>query len=222
MAALMPSQEARIVFLSQGLKLEGQFTAPRRPPGRAAVVCHPHPQFGGNMDNNVVVAVAEALAEAGLGSLRFNFRGVGLSQGGYDFMTGEIADVKAALAFLKARPEVAPAEVSLVGYSFGGLMALYAAAETKDLSALVLISPMVPAKGFAHDPRLQPLSGSSWPALACTGDQDAYCSPKALAGLAKLLPCRTRIFPDADHFWSGRDDAVAQVVAEFLSKGSEF
>ena len=218
MAPLRPGREERIAFVSQGLQLEGRWTAPRKTPGAAAVVCHPHPQFGGNLDNNVVLAVTEALDEAGLGSLRFNFRGVGQSQGAYDFMTGEIADVKSALTFLQARPEVDPARVSLVGYSFGGLMALYAAAETPDLAGLALISPMVPEPGFAQDPRLQPLSGSKLPALACTGDQDAFCPPQALAGLEKLLPCRTRIFPDADHFWWGQDQAVAQAIVEFLSQ----
>ncbi len=217
----MPVGEARVEFISQGLKLEGRWAAPSQPPGLAAVICHPHPQFGGNLDNNVVVSVAEALAEAGWGALRFNFRGVGLSQGQYDSMVGEVKDARAAKDFLQARPEVAPDQVALVGYSFGGLMALYAAAESQDLSALALVSPMVPAQGFARDPRLQPLRGSTLPVLACTGDQDAYCPPHALAGLADLLPCRTRIFPDADHFWWGHDHAVAQVVAEFLSKGAE-
>jgi hypothetical protein len=217
----MPLREERAEFISQGLKLEGRWLAPRSAPGPAAVICHPHPQFGGNLDNNVVAAVAEALAGAGWGALRFNFRGVGLSQGQYDSMVGEIADVKAALAFLQARPEVAPGKVCLVGYSFGGLMALYAAAESQDLSALALVSPMVPAQGFARDPRLQPLHGSALPVLACTGDQDAYCPPQALADLQKLLPCRTRIFPDADHFWWGQDKAVARAVAEFLFRGSE-
>jgi len=217
----MPVREERVELISSGLKLEGRWLAPRQSPGPAAVVCHPHPQLGGNLDNNVVLAVAQALAEAGWGALRFNFRGVGLSQGQYDSMVGEVGDVKAALAWVRGRPEVAPDQVALVGYSFGGLMALFAAAETKDLSALALISPMAPEKGFAKDPRLQPLHGSALPALACTGDQDAYCPPQALADLQKLLPCRTRIFPGADHFWWGRDDEVAQAVADFLSPGSE-
>ena len=212
----MALREERVEFLSEGLTLEGRWLKPARGVG-AAVVCHPHPQLGGTMDNNVVLAVAETLAEQGLGTLRFNFRGVGLSRGSYGFMRGEVEDVKAALAFLKELPEVDQGKLFLVGYSFGGLMALYAAAETGGLSALALVSPMSPDKGFAKDPRLKALAHSRLPAFAGTGSRDAFCPPKALEGLTQVLPCRTRIFPDADHFWWGREEEVAQAVAEFLS-----
>jgi len=218
----MPAGEERVRFSVQELNLEGRWLAPAEGPGPAAVICHPHPLFGGSMDNNVVIEIAQALARAGWGALRFNFRGVGLSQGRYDFMKGEVEDVKAALAFVRTRTETAPAKVALVGYSFGGLMALFAAAEIKELAALALVSPMVPEKGFAKEARLKPLRGSSWPAFAGAGSRDAFCPPKALDGLAQFLPCRTRIFPEADHFWWGQEEALAQAVAEFLAKGSEF
>ena len=218
----MARKEERVGFDSEGLGLEGRWRPPSPSPGPAAAICHPHPQFGGSMDNNVVIAVAEALAAAGFGALRFNFRGVGQSRGAYGAMIGEVEDVKAALAWLKARPEVAPGKAALVGYSFGGLMALYAAAEWKDPAALALVSPMNPEKGFARDPRLKPLAGSGLPVFAITGSRDLFCPPKALAALGKILSCQVRIFPDADHFWWGQEEAVAQAVAEFLSKGSGF
>ena len=215
----MPAPEERVRFSVGQLLLEGRWLAPATASGPAAVICHPHPSFGGDMDNNVVMAVAGALAAAGFGTLRFNFRGVGASQGSYDNMKGEVLDVKAAVALVRSRPEVSAAKLALVGYSFGGLMALYAAAETPDLAGLALLSPMVPSRGFAQDPRLKPLRDSALPAFACAGTRDAFCPPQALEDLNQVLACRTRVFPDADHFWWGQENEPAGAIAEFLTQG---
>lgn len=81
-------------------------------PGRGGLVlCHPHPLYGGDMDNPVVVRAAEVAREAGLGTLRFNFRGVGASEGSHDNGRGEQDDVRAALATLRARLDRGPVEI---------------------------------------------------------------------------------------------------------------
>ena len=90
--------ESRITFPCGDLTLEGRLTLPDGGAPRAAVVCHPHPMYGGSMDNNVVEAVLEALWHRQFATLRFNFRGVGRSQGRYDGGIGEISDAAAAPA----------------------------------------------------------------------------------------------------------------------------
>lgn len=212
----MPRRETRIEFSSEGLLLEGRWIPPG-PQGEAAVLCHPHPLFGGTMDNNVVTALAEALAEKGFGVLRFNFRGVGLSRGGYDFMRGEREDVNAALAWVSTRPEVKPEKLFLAGYSFGGLMALYAVAGGARPRALALISPMPPDKGFEHDPGLQALANLRLPVWVGAGSRDPFCPAPALKPLCRLLSCRVQIFPEVDHFWWGMEDELAESVAGFFS-----
>ena len=91
-------------------------------PAHAAVVCHPHPQFGGTMHNKVVFRLAAALVEHGIPALRFNFRGVGRSTGSYDEGRGEADDVRAALAALAARYPGVP--LLLAGFSFGAWVGL--------------------------------------------------------------------------------------------------
>lgn len=212
----MKPREAAVRFESDGLPLEGRWRLPADEYG-AVVVCHPHPQFGGTMDNNVVVALSDALAAHGLGTLRFNFRGVGLSRGAFDFLKGEIADVKAALEFVRQQPGIPAERVGLAGYSFGGLAALYAAMDESRLAALALVSPMIPEKGFARDPRIKSPASKGCAVFACTGSEDGFCPPSALAELGRLTAGEIRVFAGTDHFWAGRDDEAAEAAAEFLA-----
>ncbi|HJX69980.1 MAG TPA: hypothetical protein VJ441_02685, partial [Dehalococcoidia bacterium] len=94
------------------------------PPFPAVAVCHPHPLYGGDMHNNIVLAICSALAEASIAAFRFNFRGVGRSQGAFAEGVGAQEDVKAALAFLTPSSKVDSQRVGLAGYSFGTRVAL--------------------------------------------------------------------------------------------------
>jgi alpha/beta superfamily hydrolase len=105
---------------------------------RAAVLCHPHPLYGGTLNDSIVGIMAEALTEAGLSTLRFNFRGVGASDGTFDDGKGEAADVRAAAAHL--REASGATEIIIAGYSFGAVMALAAAVDAQ-ATRLVLIAP---------------------------------------------------------------------------------
>ena len=99
-------------------RLESLLEEPDGPaPHMAALVCHPHPLYGGTMHNKVVYRIARGLRHAGLVVLRFNFRGVGRSQGEHAHLTGEIADARAALAWLRGRYPSLP--FALAGFSFG-------------------------------------------------------------------------------------------------------
>jgi alpha/beta superfamily hydrolase len=196
-------------FPSGDLTLEGLLHRPAATPHPAAVVCHPHPLFGGDMHNSVVAAVCQALAETGIAALRFNFRGVGRSLGRFGDGIGERADAIAALAYLRQREGVDPTRVGLVGYSFGAAVALVAADD--QVAALAAIST--------------PNFGGGIPPLAIrcltlliTGDRDDVAPPALLTTLAEMIGprCQVTIVPGADHFWWGYEEKLAPAVAGFL------
>jgi hypothetical protein len=217
----------QVVFESEGLKLVGRL---RSAAGGGAVICHPHPRFGGSMDNNVVAALEDILFAAGLSTLAFNFRGVGGSDGAYGDMHGEIEDAIAALDFLAEWPGAVPARLVLAGYSFGGLIALFAAArmieemETEENEgaalpprALILISPMPGAPGWEKAPAVAPLFTKPPPTLIVTGDRDDICPPKFAQALSGLLGSRLLILEHSDHFYLGREELLSDPIRELLA-----
>ena len=114
-------RQSAVSFKIKGLTFEGVMAQPEREesglPG--VVICHPHPLYGGNMDNNVVLAVSYGVVEQGFATLRFNFRGVGNSEGEHTKGEQESQEVLAALELMKAWPSVDSKRVGLAGYSFG-------------------------------------------------------------------------------------------------------
>jgi alpha/beta superfamily hydrolase len=205
-----PASEERIRFEADGLRLEGHLVVPADA-GAAAVVCHPHPLYGGTMDSNVVLAVVRALADAGIASLRFNFRGVGSSDGEYGDGDGEVRDVAGAVACVRER--VDGAEMALVGYSFGAMVALRAGASGVAAAArMVGIAPPLAMMDLGF------LRTCALPLLLVAGDRDSYCSRDALAAQAAALGGRaaTAVVPEADHFFHGHEQAVGSVVRRFL------
>jgi len=179
--------------------------APAGAPRAGAVVCHPHPQYGGDMDNSVVVAVARALERAGMAALRFNFGGVGASEGVYDDGRAERNDVYAAAAALVARvPPGTP--LAIVGYSFGAMMGAMAAGGLPRIGRVVAIAP--------------PLAFGDWsfaatlakPLHVIVGSNDRYCPLDAVARLAASAGARPTVLAGADHFFAGREEEVAATV----------
>ena len=165
-----------------------------RPPGatHGVVVCHPHPLYGGDMDNPVVLALAQACIDEGLATLRFDFRGVGRSGGAHDGGVGEREDVRAALDLLERRLQTAP---GIAGYSFGAVMAAAVAGSGHRLAGVALVAP--PASTIAR------LTGVS-PLLVVAGSQDHVCSPAAMDAWRAALPeGSVVVLPGADHFFSG-------------------
>src|SRR5260221_12424431 len=115
--------ENQVSFRSGDLTLEGLLANPGRG-APAAVVCHPHPMYGGSMHNNVVEAILAAMWQAGYTTLRFNFRGVGASEGEHDGGPGEGDDAVAGMTFLMAQQGVRKEGAAMAGYSFGGMVAV--------------------------------------------------------------------------------------------------
>ena len=185
-------------------------------PFPGVVVCHPHPQYGGDMYNNVVGALVRAALDSGFAALRFNFRGVGESEGTHAGGEAEPDDVKAACAFLAEQPEVDSGRVALAGYSFGAVMALLASADVSP-SGLALVS--LPTVAGA----LSPPDGN-FPLLLVSGNRDEYSDTTVLARLAEAAGesdgsarrARLEVIPGVDHFWAGSDDRLTETAAAFL------
>ena len=199
-----------LTFPCGDLMLEGVLHLPAEAavPAPGGVVCHPHPQHGGAMENNVVDAACSALVERGYAALRFNFRGVGGSDGAFDQGKGEQEDARAAIRYLTARPEVDEKRIGLIGYSFGAMVAAEVA--SGGLRALALVSPLV---GFA-DLRV------AWgcPALLVAGDQDSMAPADRLRVVAEAAGVETHIVVDADHTWLGFEDQLSAALGEFFSR----
>jgi len=199
-------REERIRIRTQDVELEGLWT-----PGsleRGVVVAHPHPLYGGSMDNNVVAALASGFQSAGLSTLLFNFRGVGSSTGSYDYGKGERRDLEAACRFLSAR---GVGRKVLCGYSFG---AWIAAASLEDIQpeGLVLVSPPLSVWDFLE------VANTDVPVWVIGGDRDSFCPlPKLeslLQGISSLQG--SRVFTGADHFYAGCELELQDVVEKWF------
>ena len=208
-------RQTAVSFKSKGLTLEGVLTVPQGQTGPfpAAVLCHPHPLFGGTMDNNVIAAVAEALDGVGIATLRFNFRGVPPSEGKFDDDKGEQQDIRAALDILKRWSDIDGKRLALVGYSFGAQVILRGLGKYGAARVLALISPPLPAFDDS------PIAKSSTAKLFLIGSGDRLIGPEQLRKRVAALPPPTefREIPEADHMWRGHEHEAAEHVAEFLA-----
>jgi len=189
--------------VGDGVSLEARLSIPGDV--RAGVVlCHPHPLYGGDMDSSVVARAAEACAARGVGTLRFNFRGVGGSTGTHDDGRAEQDDVRAALAELRRRLPAGTA-VAVAGYSFGAAVAAAVAADTP-MAGLALIAPPI---------RLTPMTPPTvdGPILIVVGANDQYCPPAALKAVRDRVPRVTlTVIDGADHFFSGGLDELGAAL----------
>lgn len=175
-------------------------------PSMAAVVCHPHPQFGGTMHNKVVFRVAQALVDLGLPTLRFNFRGVGRSTGEYAEGAGEADDVRAALDALAARyPGVA---LLLAGFSFGAWVGLPVGCADPRVTHLVGVGAPVSLLGA------DALEGCAKPKLIVQGSLDQYGPQSALETWFARIPepKRLAIVQGSDHFFTHYQTELYEAV----------
>lgn len=173
-----------------------------------AVLCHPHPSYGGSMDDAVLNTAAQTLGENGFHCLRFNFRGVGASEGAFDSGLGEQKDVVSVVEF--ARTQSSGELVLLVGYSFGAAMAWNAASHAGELDQLLLIAPPTSAMTFDSGP-------PPCPTTALYGSLDDYVSESALAAYGEVI---WRVIDHADHFFTGEHEQLAALIADSLPPDS--
>ena len=179
----------------------------RAAPLAVAVVCHPHPLYGGNFNNKVVHQLAKTFRELGAVSVRFNFRGVGNSEGSYDEGRGEVEDLVAVAHWARQRWPALP--LWLAGFSFGGFIALRAAQSLKP-RRLVTVAPAV--NYFGAEPPV--LAALDW--LLIQGDKDEVVPPGIITTWLKSLKTQPRLvmMEGADHFFHGRLNALRQVILE--------
>jgi alpha/beta superfamily hydrolase len=197
-----------IEFPCGDLRLEGDLvTLPGA--SRAAVICHPHPQYGGDMDSNVVMAVGAALHACGCATLRFNFRGVGASTGQHGGGVGELDDVRAAAQAVMRQTNLT--RLTLAGYSFGALMALRAGAAMVEVDRLIAVAPPLAFGGLGS------LAGGAQDILAVVGDRDAFCSVARLEAELTSLDARhtVRVLNGADHFFVAYEAELRDAVRDW-------
>jgi len=183
---------------------------PATQPRMAALVCHPHPLFGGTMHTKIVFRAAKAALSVGLPTLRFNFRGVGRSAGAFDEGDGERDDVRAALDFLSGRFPALP--LVLMGFSFGSWVGLAVGATDARVAALVGLGVPVGSSDMSF------LAGVTKPKLIVQGTQDVYGPRQRVEQLyATLAPPKSIAWIDgADHFFTGKLGEAHAAVHLFL------
>ena len=234
-------RQISIDFASKRLSLEGILTTPggmvRRPgvtipkgilplrrhrskpqdqsmPPPTLLVCHPHPTLGGNMQDPVVVAICDAADRFGIVTLRFNFRGVGGSEGEFSNGRREREDVTAALDVLKQWPGLGGEIVAIVGYSFGASMVLSGLGRYKFVRSLVLIAPPISAV------RQSRIRRDKRPKLFVVGDRDRVAPSVELQRELDQMrpPVQFAEIEGADHTLQNHEEEVADRVAAFVAE----
>lgn len=202
-------------------RLEAILMLPEAPPAAAAVVCHAHPLHGGMMHFKVVFRAAKALQSAGLAVLRFNFRGVGRSEGVHDHGAGEQEDARAALVEMQGRFPGLP--LVLGGFSFGSAVALHVAARDARVHAVFALGYPLLLSFRGNPPGLQAhshLAEVRQPGLFVQGENDEFGPGEALRALVLDLPSPREIVvvPGADHFFDGQLDALQGAIADWAER----
>ena len=207
----------RSLFLEgSGGRLEALLNSGAENASHAALVCHPHPVYGGTMHNKVVFHAMKALNSFGFPVLRFNFRGTGLSQGEHDHGCGEVDDVRAALAWLGQEFHL---PLLFAGFSFGAAVGLAAACPDDRVRALIGLG--VPVK--AVDERtydLDFLRSCAKPKLFLSGSRDQFAQRALLEQLARSAaePKKLVIIDSADHFFEGRLREMREAMENWIGE----
>lgn len=177
------------------------------PPLGSAVFAHPHPLHGGTLHNKAVYRAGRALTKAGYHTLRFNFRGVGLSAGKFDWGRGETEDYRAALAEAERRGGL---PLLAGGFSFGAAVALRAIQKDPRVAAFVAAGLPVASESAGELPR------PAVPALFVVGERDTFGPPEALRRFVRDTGAVVEV-PGADHFFEGKLDLLERAIGDFLA-----
>jgi alpha/beta superfamily hydrolase len=202
-------------------RLEALLNAGTENASHAALVCHPHPLFGGTLHNKVVFHTMKALNSFGFPVLRFNFRGAGLSQGEHDQGNGEADDVRAALDWLDAEYHL---PLLLAGFSFGSAVGLRAACPDARVRAVIGVgTPVVPVAEATEEPRvytLDFLQQCAKPKLFVSGARDQFGPRAKLEALVASLPEPKKLvmIEGADHFFEGRLRELREAIEAWMKE----
>ena len=196
--------EKTATFISDRFEIEGRLTEGDQHKGVA--ITHPHPLYGGDMHNSVVAAVSRTYQKIGFTTLRFNFRGVGGSQGHYGDGTGEQEDVRAAVAYLT---DIGIRQIDLAGYSFGAWVNALAVNDGLKVDNMLMVSPPVAFIDFKSISDLSSLK------LIITGSQDDIAPADMVE---KIYPtwnptAKFEVISGADHFYGGFTDRLEEILS---------
>jgi alpha/beta superfamily hydrolase len=206
-------KEEKVFISSNEIQLEGLLSIQGASPFRGGVIlCHPHPQYGGDMQHPVITTAAEIAFREGFSTIRFNFRGVGESEGFYGEGIGEREDVKAVSDYLYLRLKNNHFPLILVGYSFGAWAGFPIAIEDERFEGMVGVAPPLEIYSFGF------LKGCRKRKLFIAGNQDLFCPPSILEAWYQGLeaPKSLTIIPGADHFFLFHTQFLNQPLREFL------
>jgi alpha/beta superfamily hydrolase len=197
----------KIRFMSDRYEIEGCLE--KSSLQRGVVITHPHPLYGGDMHNNVVAAIARVYRQKGYTALRFNFRGVGNSQGSYGDGVGEQEDVRAAVSYLA---DLGIGQIDLAGYSFGAWVNALAVRDESPLANMIMVSPPLAFIDFGS------ISGLGSLRLIVTGSRDDIAPPDRIkkSYAAWNAAARFEVISGADHFYAGYLDKLEAILATYL------
>lgn len=206
---------AEVLFNGHAGRIEGRYHQSNRPGAPIALILHPHPQYGGTMSNKVVYTLYTCFKDLGFSVLRFNFRGVGRSQGQFEDGPGELSDATVALDWLQSmNPEAR--QCWIAGYSFGAWVGLQLLMRRPDINNFIAVSPPANEKDFSF---LAPCPASG---LIVQGGQDEIVTPSVVAGLAKKLNGQRNVEVDfamleeGDHMYNNHLIDLYKVVGNYI------
>ena len=206
-----------VIFTGPAGRLEGRFHPSKQRGAPIAVILHPHPQFGGTMNNQIVYNMYYAFAERGFSVLRFNFRGVGRSQGSFDHGQGELSDAAAALDWAQSiNPEARACWIA--GISFGSWIGMQLLMRRPEIEGFISIAP--PANRFDFS-FLAPCPSSG---LFVHGDQDRVAPLKEVMALIEKLKTQRGILIEhaviegANHFFENRVEPLIEEIGRYLDR----
>jgi alpha/beta superfamily hydrolase len=204
-----------VIISGQSGRLEGRYHQSSNPKAPVALVLHPHPLHGGTMNNKVTYALYKAFANNGFSVLRFNFRGVGKSQGKFDNGAGELQDATVALNWLHSQNMDAPT-FWVAGFSFGSWVGLQLVMRRPDIEGYILVAPPASKYDFGF---IVPCSASG---LIIQGDKDDVSKESDTAKVVDKLDLREEaeigyeVIHGADHFFREQMEEFEEIVDQYV------
>ena len=206
-----------VIFNGPEGRLEGRYHHSKHPNAPVALLLHPHPQYGGTMNNKVVYSLYKNFVRRGFSSLRFNFRGVGRSQGRFDNCQGELSDAASALDWMQTQnPNTTSCWIG--GFSFGAWVAMQLMMRRPEIRGFISIAPPASQHDFSF---LAPCPASG---MILHGDKDEVIPQASVDKLAQKLQKQKNIKIDyrtvegSDHFFLNHLDALNAHVDDYLDK----